>query len=75
VKSLVSLGKKQCAEIIYLEESSFRNHLLAMGCIPGSTICKLFTSPFGDPVAYSINGHMLSIQQEQAKTIVISEPN
>lgn len=42
-----------------------------MGCVPGAKVKWLFTAPSGDPVAYEIEGYVLSMRLQEAATINI----
>ena len=73
------------AEVQYLSElkpgqkgiiESFTDYelslkLLEMGCIPGEIIEVLRIAPFGDPLAISISGYILSLRKDEAATVRI----
>ncbi len=73
------------AEVQYLSElkpgqkgiiESFTDYelslkLLEMGCIPGEIIEMIRIAPFGDPLAISISGYILSLRKEEAATVRI----
>lgn len=43
--------------------------LLEMGCIPGEIVEVLRIAPFGDPLAISISGYILSLRKDEAITV------
>ncbi len=45
--------------------------LLEMGCIPGEVIEVIRIAPFGDPIAISISGYILSLRKDEAGTIKV----
>ena len=45
--------------------------LLEMGCIPGELIEVLRIAPFGDPIACSVSGYILSLRKNEAATVKV----
>lgn len=45
--------------------------LLEMGCLPGEVVEVVRIAPFGDPIAISVAGYVLSLRKEEARTIRI----
>ena len=43
--------------------------LMEMGCLPGETIKVERIAPFGDPIAISVSGYLLSLRKLEASTI------
>jgi ferrous iron transport protein A len=54
-----------------VQQSSFAQRLVEMGCIKGTNITKLFTAPGGDPIAFQIDTYVLSLRIDEAKTIIV----
>lgn len=48
-----------------------RRRMLDLGLIKDSTICPLFRSPSGDPIAYLIRGTVIALRKEDAEKILI----
>jgi len=71
VYSLDQLADKKSARIVRLLDDDVRGRLIEMGCVPGTFITKEFSAPLGDPLAFSINGYMLSMSKALARTIAI----
>ncbi len=67
--SELKLGQKGIIESFTDYELSLK--LLEMGCIPGEIIEVLRIAPFGDPLAISISGYILSLRKEEAATVRI----
>lgn len=68
---LAELSIGQLAKINSLHESNFKDHLLEMGCVPGALITPLLKAPFGDPIAYELEGYTLSMRKAEARTIEV----
>lgn len=49
--------------------------LLEMGCIPGEEIQLIRIAPFGDPIAISVSGYILSLRKSEAATIKMRKSN
>lgn len=61
-------------KILEISDCSIKSRLMDMGCIPNTTIVKLFEAPFGDPIAYSINGdYVLSLRVSEAINIIVDK--
>ena len=67
--SELKLGQKGIIESFTDYELSLK--LLEMGCIPGEVIEVIRIAPFGDPIAISISGYILSLRKDEAGTIKV----
>jgi ferrous iron transport protein A len=47
--------------------------LMEMGCVPGEKVSVERSAPFGDPIAISISGYLLSVRKEEADTVIIQK--
>ena len=65
----IQIGKPY--KIHSLQQSSFSQRLVEMGCISGTEITKLFIAPLGDPIAFQIDTYVLSLRVDEAKTIIV----
>lgn len=45
--------------------------LLEMGCVPGEWVEVIRIAPFGDPIAISVSGYVLSLRRNEAATIKV----
>lgn len=45
--------------------------LYDLGLLENTTICPIFSSPFGDPKAYEFRGNIIAIRNEDAKKILV----
>jgi Fe2+ transport system protein FeoA len=68
---LADLQIGQLAKIIEVQDSPFKDHLLEMGCVPGAFIKTMMKAPFGDPIAFELEGYTLSMRKAEAKSIEI----
>lgn len=48
-----------------------RHRMRDLGIVEGTRVKRLFSAPFGDPVAYLVRGTVLALRNEQAKEIEI----
>lgn len=46
--------------------------LLELGCTPGEIVQIDRIAPFGDPIAVSIAGYLLSLRKAEASTVIVS---
>ena len=69
--SELKLGQKAIIESFIDYELSLK--LLEMGCIPGEIIEIIRIAPFGDPIAISISGYILSLRKNEAATVKVRE--
>ncbi|MCI7085710.1 MAG: FeoA family protein [bacterium] len=58
IKKLFSNGKK-------------RNRLLDLGIVKGGEIEVLYSSPFGSPVAYYVQGAVIALRREDTDEIFV----
>ena len=49
-----------------------RRRMLDLGLIPGTRVCALQKSPFGDPTAYFVRGAVIALREEDAQKITVS---
>lgn len=48
-----------------------RRRLLDFGLVPGSSVQREFSSPFGSPIAYALRGTTIGLRKAQARNIFI----
>jgi ferrous iron transport protein A len=48
--------------------------LFEMGCLPGEEVELVFAAPFRDPLCFRVQGTLVSMRQELADLIPITEP-
>lgn len=62
----------QSAKVLKTEgQDSLRQHLLAMGIIPGATVKLLKRAPMGDPLEILIQGFSLTIRASEAASVEV----
>mgnify|MGYP003997292597 CR=1 FL=1 len=61
------IGSK--GEMIQISDNSLEQKLLEMGCTPGEKIEVVRKAPFGGPIAILISSYVLSIREEDARSI------
>ena len=73
--SLASLKSGEVAVIEDFSDAELSIKLLEMGCTPGEKVALEKTAPFGDPIAISISGYVLSLRKSEAETVRIRRIN
>jgi ferrous iron transport protein A len=63
------IGSK--GEMIQISDNSLEQKLLEMGCTPGEKFEVVRKAPFGGPIAILISSYVLSIREEDARSIVV----
>jgi ferrous iron transport protein A len=61
------IGSK--GEMIQISDNSLEQKLLEMGCTPGEQFEVVRKAPFGGPIAILISSYVLSIREEDARSI------
>lgn len=70
--TLDTLNINQSAIVTNLNcTSELRRRLLDLGIVPNTNITAVFTSPFGNPVAYQVRGSIIALRKEDSKFIKI----
>ncbi len=69
---LSDLKPGQKGKIVSFTDYELSLKLMEMGCLPGEEIEVIRIAPFGDPIAYSVAGYVLSLRKNEAATVVIS---
>lgn len=64
--SIGSIGK-----MVQISDNSLEQKLLEMGCTPGEQFEVVRKAPFGGPIAILISSYILSIRQEDARSITV----
>jgi ferrous iron transport protein A len=54
-------------------EKAYRQKLLAMGLIPGTTFSVTRYAPMGDPVEIKVRGFALSLRQAEANALLVEK--
>jgi ferrous iron transport protein A len=69
--TLADLKKGEEAIIESFSDEEMSLKLMEMGCLPGEKVRVERIAPFGDPIAISVSGYMLSMRKDEAATINI----
>jgi ferrous iron transport protein A len=73
--TLADLKKGEEAVIESFSDEEMSLKLMEMGCLPGEKVRVERIAPFGDPIAISVSGYMLSMRKDEAATINIQMTN
>jgi ferrous iron transport protein A len=49
-----------------------RRRLLDLGLVPGTSVERVFDSPGGDPICFSIRGALIALRSQDAGLIVVN---
>jgi ferrous iron transport protein A len=69
--TLDSISLNQQVEIAAIASSAIAPKLTEMGLTKGQKIRAIFKAPFGDPIAYEINGNVISMRKEEAMLVEV----
>ena len=53
--------------------SSIKRRFLDLGLVPGTYITPVFTSPFGEPIAYEFRNTLISIRIDDSMLIKVKK--
>ncbi len=68
--SLDSLAPGQSASISHISaDPALKLHLMELGFVAGSPITYLMSTPFGDPLIYSLRGTSIALRKTEARCI------
>lgn len=71
---LSQLPLNQRGKIIELNcNSSIKRRFLDLGLVPGTYITPVFTSPFGEPIAYEFRNTLISIRNDDSMLIKVKK--
>ena len=54
-----------------INASSLKVKLMEMGLIEGKRLSVLFRAPLGDPIAFDVEGYVLSLRKDEAALITV----
>ncbi len=70
---LSSIRPNQPHSITHIEESDLKNRLYEMGIYPNQTVLMVNKAPFGDPLMFEVDGHLVMLRRNEAELISIEE--
>lgn len=70
-QTLDSILLDQLVEIVSITENAISPKLIELGMTKGQKIKAVFKAPFGDPIAYELNGNLISMRKEEAQQIEV----
>lgn len=70
-QKLDSILLDQLVEIVSITENAISPKLIELGMTKGQKIKAVFKAPFGDPIAYELNGNLISMRKEEAQQIEV----
>lgn len=72
LETLDRLAVGQKASIVRLDAADeFRSRLMALGFVPGGSVCAVLESPWGDPVAYEVCGAVIALRRADARQVTV----
>lgn len=74
LKRLTELSCGEMARVCRLEgDADVCRRLRSIGISEDSKVRRAFESPFGDPVAYEVQGILVAIRKEDGRKILVEE--
>ena len=71
MRNLAELSIGVIGEMVQISDNSLEQKLLEMGCTPGEQFEVVRKAPFGGPIAILISSYILSVRQEDARSIAV----
>jgi ferrous iron transport protein A len=72
--TVATLNNGEYAKVVSLiGDESVTKRLMEMGIVPGVTIRKIKSAPFGDPIEIRVLGYSLAVRKKEASQIQISK--
>ena len=73
--TLAELGKGESRTVLSVRgESLITRRLMEMGVIPGVSIRRVKSAPFGDPVEINVRGYNLALRKREAESVELARP-
>lgn len=74
-KTLNEIGIGHTATVVGFgqEAGRYRQKLMAMGLIKGTSFTVIRVAPMGDPVEISVRDYSLSLRRDEAKVLLVAE--
>jgi ferrous iron transport protein A len=70
-QTLDAVSLNVLVEIAQIANDNIAPKLSEMGLTKGQKIKAIFKAPFGDPIAFEINGSVISMRKEEAKQVEV----
>ncbi|MCE2864285.1 MAG: ferrous iron transport protein A [Flavobacteriia bacterium] len=70
-QTLDAISLNELVEIAAISNDAIAPKLSEMGLTKGQKIKAIFKAPFGDPIAYEINGNVISMRKEEAMQVEV----
>jgi ferrous iron transport protein A len=68
-----NLPQGQRGSVIALNSAGdMRRRLLDLGLVPGTSVERVFDSPGGDPICFSIRGALIALRSHDAMQIMVN---
>lgn len=75
VRTAALLRHGEQSVIERIEESPYSINFLEIGLLPGKQISVVQKAPFGGPIAFLVEGHMIALRRTEAELIKIQPMN
>jgi len=70
-QTLDAISLNELVEISAISNDAIAPKLSEMGLTKGQKIKAIFKAPFGDPIAYEINGNVISMRKEEGMQVEV----
>lgn len=71
--SELKIGQTARITAVLGEKSPYRQRLIAMGLLPGTTLTVLRMAPLGDPLEIRVRGVALSLRKQEANLLTLEQ--
>lgn len=71
---LSKVAENRKVKITELQDSPFKVKMMEMGLVEGQDVEIAFRAPFGDPIAVSVSGNLISLRINEANKIEVEYP-
>nr|MBI1230823.1 ferrous iron transport protein A [Cytophagales bacterium] len=75
VRTAASLQRGEQSVIAHIEDSPYSINFLEIGLLPGKQIRVIQRAPFGGPIAFLVDGHMMALRISEAELIQVQPIN
>ena len=71
IRTAATLRQGEESVIESIADSFYAINFLEIGLLPGKSIRAIQKAPFGGPIAFLVDGHMMALRQSEAALIKI----
>jgi len=73
IRTAATLHQGEESVIESIGDSDYSINFLEIGLLPGKHITAIQKAPFGGPIAFLVEGHMMALRQSEAELVKIKK--